>query len=441
MNRRVLFVPFGSEGDVNPLLWLAGLLADRGFQPVFLLTPHYGPLASKCGFEWHPIGTEEDFLRLTNDPLLWKPGLGSWRVARAMHESLGTYKNAFDLSGGDFDLVVTSTLGLAASALAESRGIPRLMLHLQPMCVRSHGDMPVLTDGGGWFRQAPAILHDAAFFVVDGILDRTMLPPVNRFRETLGLPRLNDFYRDALMRAEGVALLSPDWFSPPQPDWPEGLRQFDFPLTQNPPHPLPETLSAWLDAGVAPVLWTHGSANVHLAKSWKLARDVTQKIGGRALLVGRGRLEFDLPEAMFHVPHVAFEDVLPRCRAIVHHGGIGTASKAFAAGIPQLVIPLAHDQHDNAARIERLQAGLQAKPAPRDASEKLIRLFTSKEIHAGIEQCKILAAQSPARAAELASWAEDLAGFEPIVRSETYAATATAPAATGRTEASSGDRS
>ena len=51
MNRRVLFVPFGSEGDVNPLLWLAELLADRGFQPIFLLTPHYGPLASKRGYE------------------------------------------------------------------------------------------------------------------------------------------------------------------------------------------------------------------------------------------------------------------------------------------------------------------------------------------------------------------------------------------------------
>ena len=410
MNRRILFVPFGSEGDVNPLLWLAGLLADRGCQPVFLLTPHYAHLAAKRGFEWHPIGTEEDFRRLAGDPSLWKPGLGTWRVARAMHESLSSYKNAFDLAGGDFGLVVTSTLGLAASALAESRGIPRLMLHLQPMCVRSHGDMPVLTKGGDWFRQAPAILHDTAFLIVDGILNRTMLPPVNRFRETLGLPRLNDFYRDALMRAEGVALLSPDWFSPLQPDWPKTLRQFDFPLSDTAPDPLPQSLSAWLDAGGPPVLWTHGSANVHLAKAWELAHDVTQKIGGRALLIGRESPEFDLPGEIFYIPHVAFEGVLPRCRAIVHHGGIGTTSKAFAAGIPQLVIPLAHDQHDNAARIERLKAGLQAKPHCRDAASKLRRIFSSAEIEAGVKRCKNLARESPVKAALLATWAEEIAG-------------------------------
>lgn len=409
MNRRILFVPFGSEGDVNPLLWLAGLLADRGHRPVFLLTPHYGPLAASRGFEWHPIGTEENFHRMASDPALWKPGRGSWRVARAMHESLATYEEAFESLGGTFDLVVSTSLGLAASALAESRGIPRLMLHLQPMVVRSHGDMPVLTDGAGWFRHAPDIVHDAALFVVDGILNRTMLPPLNRFRATLGLPRLKDFYRDALMRAEGLALLSPEWYSPPQPDWPQGLRQFDFPLSAGAPDSLSRNLSDWLDAGDPPVLWTHGSANVHLAESQMLARDVTRRTGGRALLVGKVAPEYELPENMIYIPHAAFEALLPRCRAIVHHGGIGTTSKAFAAGIPQLVIPLAHDQHDNAARIERLFAGIEARPHLRDAAKKLARLFSSTDISDGVKRCRNLAAGSPARAASLAAWAEALA--------------------------------
>lgn len=43
--------------------------------------------------------------------------------------------------------------------------------------------------------------------------------------------------------------------------------------------------------------------------------------------------------------------------ALVHHGGIGTTAQALAAGIPQLVMPLAHDQFDNAARVKRLGVG------------------------------------------------------------------------------------
>jgi UDP:flavonoid glycosyltransferase YjiC (YdhE family) len=38
----------------------------------------------------------------------------------------------------------------------------------------------------------------------------------------------------------------------------------------------------------------------------------------------------------------------------VHHGGVGTTARALAAGRPMLVVPHAHDQPDNAYRVERL---------------------------------------------------------------------------------------
>jgi rhamnosyltransferase subunit B len=42
----------------------------------------------------------------------------------------------------------------------------------------------------------------------------------------------------------------------------------------------------------------------------------------------------------------------------VHYGGIGTVSQCFAAGLPQLIVPLVFDQFDNACYVERLGAGL-----------------------------------------------------------------------------------
>jgi rhamnosyltransferase subunit B len=38
-------------------------------------------------------------------------------------------------------------------------------------------------------------------------------------------------------------------------------------------------------------------------------------------------------------------------------GGIGTLAEAFAAAIPHLIMPLGHDQPDNARRVNRLGAG------------------------------------------------------------------------------------
>jgi len=407
---RILFVPFGSEGDINPLLWLAGLLAGRGHRAEFLITPHYGHLVARQGLVWHPIGTEEDFQRMANDPALWKPGIGTWRVAQAMSASLPAYQQAFHAAGGTFDLVVTSSFGLAASALAEAQGIPRLMLHLQPMCLRSRDDLPVMAKGSAWLCEAPGLIQNAAFLCVDAVLNRTMLPPLNRFRQALGLPRLRDFYRDALHRAEGIGLLFPPWFAEPQPDWPHGVRQFDFPTVRFADSPLPSGLLTWLQSGEAPVLWTHGSANVHLAHSQQLACDVTQSVGGRALLVGKIPPGFPLPPSVFHCAHVPFEDVLPRCRAIVHHGGIGTMSKAFASGIPQLILPLAHDQHDNAARLRRLRCGLESRPTKSATCAALRKILQSDEIPAYAARCRALSSGNPGRKTSIADWAEIVAG-------------------------------
>ena len=47
---------------------------------------------------------------------------------------------------------------------------------------------------------------------------------------------------------------------------------------------------------------------------------------------------------------------------MVYPGGIGTLAQTIQAGIPHLVVPHAHDQPDNAARVERLGLGKRIYP-------------------------------------------------------------------------------
>ena len=44
-------------------------------------------------------------------------------------------------------------------------------------------------------------------------------------------------------------------------------------------------------------------------------------------------------------------------------------SKAMAAGVPQLILPLAYDQLDNAIRVRRLGAGVLLEPASFDVTK------------------------------------------------------------------------
>ncbi len=66
---------------------------------------------------------------------------------------------------------------------------------------------------------------------------------------------------------------------------------------------------------------------------------------------------------------------------MVHHGGVGTVARALAAGTPQLILPWAFDQEDNAARVRRLEAGDRLGPNQRSAAQiakALSRLLTAE---------------------------------------------------------------
>jgi UDP:flavonoid glycosyltransferase YjiC (YdhE family) len=80
-------------------------------------------------------------------------------------------------------------------------------------------------------------------------------------------------------------------------------------------------------------------------------------VGGIFLTKFRAQLPSELPPFVHHCEFALFRDLFPRCAVVVHHGGIGTVASALAAGTPQLIIPFAFDQLDNASRVKRLGAG------------------------------------------------------------------------------------
>ena len=64
-----------------------------------------------------------------------------------------------------------------------------------------------------------------------------------------------------------------------------------------------------------------------------------------------------LPRRVVTARYAPFSKLLPGAAAIVHHGGVGTTSQALRAGIPQVVVPMAFDQFDNAQRVYNLSCG------------------------------------------------------------------------------------
>ena len=193
------------------------------------------------------------------------------------------------------------------------------------------------------------------------VLNRTsgslIIPSISAVREEAGLPPLQqgNWTWESPDRIIG---LFPEWFAPRQPDWPSQTRLTGFPMfDQRASAPLDPELERFLDGGEAPIVFTPGSGMWNGTSFFAESVRLCSKVGRRGLFlsVHADHIPSDLPSQIRHVSYAPFSQLLPRCAAIVHHGGIGTSAQAMAAGIPQLVTPFfAHDQFDNAARLREL---------------------------------------------------------------------------------------
>ncbi|MGP4105280.1 glycosyltransferase, partial [Nonomuraea sp. KM90] len=58
-----------------------------------------------------------------------------------------------------------------------------------------------------------------------------------------------------------------------------------------------------------------------------------------------------LPPDVRWSPRLPFRTVMPQVAAVLHHGGIGTLTRALVAGTPQVILAHGADRPDNAARL------------------------------------------------------------------------------------------
>jgi UDP:flavonoid glycosyltransferase YjiC (YdhE family) len=231
-----------------------------------------------------------------------------------------------------------------------------------------------------WF--SPRMICASFWAAEKMIVNPTLLPPLNAFRSEIGLPPLTGgIFTEYLNSPQLILGLFPEWFAGPPPDWPPQVRMTGFPLyDEKGLTRIDPELDQFLNDGTPPIAFTPGSAFLQGLPFFSAAVEACARLGRRGLLLTRyaENIPPQLPPGVRHVVFAPFSEVLPCCAALVHHGGVGTMAQALAAGIPQLLMPMAHDQPDNARRAERLGVALsitREKFQPDNVAQILKRLL------------------------------------------------------------------
>jgi rhamnosyltransferase subunit B len=352
----------GSYGDVHPMVGLGARLAGRGHRVTVVTNPYFADVVTGAGLELYPLRTTDDYLRLINHPHIWHPTRsvpfvfreGVVNIMRDLRRALG------ELYVEGESIVAAHTLDVASRVFREETGARVALVTFSPQAMWSRFSPPVL-GGVPSGPHLPRWWNEAAFWVGNRVmLDPALARPVNAWRRELGLPRVRRLFPDWWYVSDMNVCLFPEWFAPLQPDWPRPIEAVGFPLWDAGDRTLlPDEALQFLSEGSKPIVFTPGSANNQAKVFFETATEVCERIGQRGILLTKfaEQVPKRLPDSVRHFEFVPLTRLLPQSAAFVHHGGIGSSSQALAAGIPQLVRPLAFDQFDNAARIKRLGVG------------------------------------------------------------------------------------
>jgi UDP:flavonoid glycosyltransferase YjiC (YdhE family) len=357
--RRIVLNSWGSLGDLFPCIALGRALQARGHSVVLAVPEFYRSMVEAAGLEHADVGPEVDpsdraLIAGVMDPMKGPEFL----IRQVIMPALRTAHAQLREAARNADLIVTHPVAFAGPIVAEERRLPWVSTVLAPASLYSRIDTPVMLP----FAAAIALRRIGAWtmrpvLAIGRRATENWLTPVHALRAELGLSQVgNPLFEGNRSPYLNLALFS-RVLAEPQRDWPAHTEVTGFPF-YNEPAPLGPELQAFLDAGAAPVVFTLGSSAVWNPGSFYVeSAKAVEQLGLRAvMLVGplpENRPAVD-PHRVLLVESAPHEQLFPRAACIVHQGGVGTTGQALRAGKPMIVVPHAHDQPDNAYRVERL---------------------------------------------------------------------------------------
>jgi MGT family glycosyltransferase len=379
-----LFVLWEGGGNVPLQLGLARGLAERGHDVRVLTEDCLASDVAAAGCRFEPFveapnrtSRSEDLIRdseartplgafaRARDRVVMGPAAAYAHDTRAALE-----REAVDVLASDYML-------FGPPIAAERAGVPTALLVHNIYIVPEPGK-PAPGPGFLPARGPLGRMRDRAVSRTFVSLFNRGLPPVNRARAEQGLPPLRSVL-EHFDRAQRVLVLASESFDFHGDSHPQHLRYVGSTLAD--PQWVEEWRSPWEDDDSRPLVIVSFSST-YMAQEKVLTRAIEglSRVDARVLVTTGPAIDpasFRAGENTTVVRSAPHAQLFPETAVVVTHAGMGTVTRALAAGVPLVCIPMGRDQLDVAARVVYPGAGVRlrssAKPgAIRAAVERVL---------------------------------------------------------------------
>lgn len=405
LNMRIVIAPYGSLGDLHPMLALAIELRERGHDIVINTLENYREKIDTLGFEFFPLRPDVDPENRELARQFMDAKTGTEKIVKGlMMANLRPMYEDLLLATKGAEVLISGEIVYAAPSLAEKTGIKWITTSLAPISLFSAHD-PAVFPVAQWLNHLRFLgtgFHKTLLYAMRGTIKDWYLP-YKKFRRELGLdPRHDPIFDDKYSKLLHLAMFSKT-LAKPQPDWHRPTLQtgFCFYDGQQDLGVMPEKLSEFLDAGEPPIVFTLGSAAVMDARDFFEVSIETAKLLKRRAVLLYGIYNAPpkgLTEDVVGFDYAPYSQLFPRAACVVHQGGVGTTAQVLRAGVPHLIMPYSHDQPDNAARCKRLGIAKiisREKFAAKSAAKKIRKLLVDLEYKANaFEAAKLVRSEN-----------------------------------------------
>lgn len=388
----ILIPTLGIFGDIPQVLTLGKALLTRGMRVTVLTNRIFLEQVTQAGLLFQELGEPSTYRSLLSQAGFWQVHKTFQNMAEYLVTPLTEplFKAISDQYDPEDTLVVACGFCLGARLAQERWGYKTISLYFQPAMIES-AYQPTWSGNSRIPEWLPLPLSRSWVKTRErGVYDASLASELNSYRRKLNLPPVKNIFSQWMHSPDGIVACFPDWFAPPQPDWPQNLKLTGFIGHSGPNEILPATLEAFLAEGDAPVCFTTNAPAEFAANFFSESSQVCSSLRCRGLFVTQDEnvLPPVLPENIFSIQEVNFRRLMPNLLAIVHPGMMDLVPLALRNAIPQLIVPLVNDQPDNAQRIRDLQVGDWIQPkdySNRLVAKKLGFLIESREVRKMVE--------------------------------------------------------